>query len=185
MTTTKVDETDGPVTNTQSSGGSASPRGYALPSRVANVAGWLERLRKSSQRGALAELRRVRYDSIPGEAFWDLVQRFDIPEEEEAFWHAVIPLMVRHPHRRNIRPGRAIEAAGISKPRFERWLRLDRHGAQMAAGRLLSKLGDDGLDWMNLGSALSNWSYDDRYRLASDFFLARERRESSHTDGAE
>jgi hypothetical protein len=145
----------------------------------------LERLHNTRQRGALAELRRLRLDSIPGEAFWDIVERFDIPKEEEPFWRAIIPLMVRHPHRRNIKPGRAIEAAGISKPRFERWLRLDRDGARAAAGRLLSKLGDDGLDWTSLGHALHSWSYKSRYYLARDFFLARERRESSHTDGAE
>lgn len=185
MTTIQPEESDGPAITDKPRGNAPLPRGHDVLWRVARAAGWLERLNNTRQRGALAELRRVRHDAIPGEAFWDLVQRLDIPEEEEALWRAIIPLMVRHPHRRNIKPGRAIEAAGISKPRFERWLRLDREGAQMAAGRLLSKLGDDGLDWTSLGPALSNWSYKDRYRLARDFFLARERRESSSTDGAE
>ncbi len=185
MTTTQPEENDGSAIAAKSRGNTPLPRGHDLLWRIASVAGWLERLQNTRQRGALAELRRVRSDSIPGEAFWDLVQCFDVPKEEEPIWRAIIPLMVRHPHRRNIRPGRAIEAAGISKPRFERWLRLDRDGAQMAAGRLLSKLGDDGLDWTMFGRALHRWNHDERYSLARDFFLARERRESSHTDGAE
>jgi hypothetical protein len=185
MTTTPAEEIDGAAITTKSSGSTPSPRGQPFIWRVASVAGWLERLHGSRQRGALAELRRLRPDSIPGEAFWDIVERFRIPPDEEPFWRAIIPLMVRHPHRRNIKPGRAIEAAGISKPRFERWLRLDRASDRAAAGRLLSKLGDDGLDWTGLGNALYRWNDDDRYYLARDFFLARERRESSHTDGAE
>lgn len=185
MTTTQTEEIDDPATVAESRGSAPPPRGRDVTWRIASVAGWLERLNDSRQRGALAELRRLRPDSIPGEAFWDLVGRFDIPRDEEPFWRAIIALMVRHPHRRNVRPGRAIEAAGISKPRVERWLRLDRDGARTAAGRLLSKLGDDGLDWTNLGRALHRWSDNDRYYLARDFFLARERRESSHNDGAE
>ncbi len=185
MTTTIAEDINGPEPATKSDGSTPPPRGHDFTWRVASVAGWLERLHNSRQRGALAELRRLRLDSIPGEAFWDVVERFSIPKHEEPFWRAIIPLMVRHPHRRNIKPGRAIEAAGISKPRFERWLRLDRDDAQAAAGRLLSKLGDDGLDWTRLARALHRWDDEDRYSLARDFFLARERRASSQTDGAE
>jgi CRISPR type I-E-associated protein CasB/Cse2 len=185
MTTTPTEEINDRATISKPNGRTPSPRGHSFTWRVTSVAGWLERLHNTRQRGALAELRRLRPGSIPGEAFWDIVGRFGIPEEEELFWRAIIPLMVRHPHRRNVKPGRAIEAAGISKPRFERWLRLDRDGARAAAGRLLSKLGDDGLDWTLLGRALHRWNDNERYLLARDFFLARERRESSHTDGAE
>jgi|GEM_PF-2241400 len=185
MTTTQATQNNTVAMATGNGDSTQSPRGHHITSKVAKIAGWLERLHNSRQRGALAELRRLRSDSIPGEAFWDVVERFDIPEEEESFWLAIIPLMVRHPHRRKIRPGRALEAAGISKPRFERWLRLDRHDARAAAGRLLSKLGDDGLDWTSLEPALRYWSEKDRYDLARDFFLARQHRESSQTDGAE
>jgi hypothetical protein len=166
----------------------------SLASRIAGVAGYLERLRDRRQRGPLAELRRLqpqnaradtaRPSEMPGETFWSLVQRFDLRRGEEGFWLAVLPLMVRHSHQRGARPGHALEAVGVSKARFERWLRQDREGARREAPRLLSKLKDQGLDWVDLGHALYRWSDEDRYRLARDFFLARERRERTHTDGA-
>ncbi len=167
----------------------------SLATRLAGVAGHLDRLRAGRQRGPLAELRRLqvirngtdaaRPSELPGETFWALVQRFDIAPGEEDFWLSVLPLMVRHPHQRGARPGRALEAAGVSKARFERWLRLDREGARREAARLLSKLKDQGLDWVVLGHALHRWNDEDRYGLARDFFLARERREHTHTDGVD
>jgi hypothetical protein len=178
----------------------AVPSGVAvsertLASRLAGVAGHLDRLRANGQRGPLAELRRLQPQSertdaarpseLPGETFWALVQRFDIAPGEEEFWLAVLPLMVRYPHQSRARPGRVLEAAGISKARFERWLRLDRGGARREASRLLSKLKDQKLDWVELGYALHRWSDEDRYELARGFFLARERRDRTPTDGAE
>ncbi len=172
----------------------ASPE-RTLASRLAGVARYLDRLRVRQQRGPLAELRRLqpmsgghqaaRPRELPGETFWSLVQRFEIPPREEDFWLSVLPLMVRHSHQRGIHPGGALEAAAISKPRFERWLRLDREGAWRETPRLLSKLKDQGLDWVELGHLLYRWSDEDRYRLARDFFLKRERREHTATDGAD
>lgn len=179
----------------------AAGSGSGIHARLAGVARHLNRLSEKRQRGRLAELRRlqsrrepsesVRPSELPGEAFWNMVHQFDIPRSEEDFWLAVLPLMVRHPHQHQpklrVPPGRALEAAGISKPRFERWLRLDREGARREAPRLLSKLKDQGLDWVKLGHTLYRWSDDDRYTLARDFFLARERRDRKHTqtDGAD
>lgn len=157
----------------------------SLTRQIAGVAARLDQLRHSGQRGPLAELRRLSSREIPGDAFWAMVERFDIARGDEAFWLGVLPLMVRHPHQPGARPGKILEAAGISKSRFERWLRLDRAGARREAGRLLSNLKDDGLDWVALGHALHRWNDGDRYRLARDFFLARERRDSITTDGAD
>jgi hypothetical protein len=156
-----------------------------LATRMAGVAAYLDQLRRTNQRGTLAELRRLRPETVPGDAFWSLVDRYEIPRSEEAFWLAVLPLMVRHPHQRGVRPGKALEAAGISKARFERWLRLDRDAARREAARLFSKLKDQGFDWISLGHALRHWSEANRYELARDFFLARERREPTSTDGAD
>lgn len=183
-----------PTTTSAVPDAGATPAERSLSSRLAGVAGHLDRLRSSGQRGPLAELRRLqpmqndslaaRPSELPGEAFWSLVQRFDIAPGDEAFWLVVLPLMVRHPHQRGTRAGRALEASGVSKARFERWLRLDREGARREAARLLSKLKDQKLDWVDFGHALCHWRDEDRYRLARDFFLARERREHSPTDGA-
>jgi CRISPR type I-E-associated protein CasB/Cse2 len=171
----------------------SSAPGRSLSSRLAGVAAYLDRLQGMQQRGPLAELRRLqpmgecgetRPSDLPGETFWALVQRFDIPRGEEPFWLALLPVMVRHRHQRGTKPGRAMEAVGISKARFERWLRLPRESAWREAPRLLSKLKDHGLDWVEFGHALHRWNEEDRYRLARDFFLARERREHTHTEGA-
>lgn len=155
-----------------------------LSTRLAGVAKRLERLRKTSQRGPLAELRRLHPQQVPGATFWTLVDRHHVPRGEESFWLSVLPLMVRQPHQHGMKPGVALEAAGISKARFERWLRLDRDGARREARRLLSKLKDQGLDWVQLGNALYRWNDGDRYRLARDFFIARSRREHTSTHGA-
>lgn len=156
----------------------------SLGSRLAEAAGYVENLKRSGNRGRLAELRRLSRSGVPGDTFWTLVQRFGLQQRDQEFWLAVIPLIVRHPHSRDRRPGRVLEASGLSKARFERWLRLDRDRAIREAGRILSHLRDETIDWVALGHALYRWNEGDRYGLARDFFTARAHRNNTSADGA-
>jgi CRISPR type I-E-associated protein CasB/Cse2 len=124
-------------------------------------------------RGARAELRRMRSDAIfPPEPFWTLVSRYDIHPAEETFWMDVIPLMVDHPHNPGLRPGRALAEAGVSGARVERWLRLDAERARRESRRLLARL-DAGLNWVAFAALLRFWGDDaNRRTFARDFFLS-------------
>jgi len=117
--------------------------------------------------------------------FWSIVERAAIKPRDESFWIAILPLMIRFPHQSGVSPGRALEQAGISKPRFERWLRLDRERALVEAPRLFSKLEGQRMDWLTLGHLLYRWNDEDRHRLAREFFLARARRDATTSDGVE
>lgn len=127
-------------------------------------------------RGERAELRRMRDDSIAPEPFWTLVGRYDLPLSQDAFWKSVVPLMVEHPHRKGVPPGRALAAAGVSAPRIERWLRLSKQRARQEARRLLVRL-DEGLDWTKFAPLLFYWSMERKRKFARDYFLSPEHRE--------
>ncbi|MCC7494929.1 MAG: hypothetical protein IT204_21440 [Fimbriimonadaceae bacterium] len=142
------------------------PAERPLPRRLIGVAGYLQGLRP----GPRARLRRLRQhpDRLPAD-FWALVERYAIDPCDETYWVAVVPLMVVHRHAR-WRPGRALAAAGVSKARIERWLRLDRERAMAEAWRLLSKL-PSGLDWASFGQLLWYWDDQRRRAFARDYFL--------------
>jgi CRISPR type I-E-associated protein CasB/Cse2 len=122
--------------------------------------------------------------NIPPQIFWIVVERFGIQEQDEAFWLAILPLMVRHPHRFDLSPGRALAAAGVSAARIERWLRLDIHGARREVKRLLSHLKDGGVDWVSLAYLLRDWSDPQRRGFAREFFLSSEYRQRQTGDDA-
>lgn len=149
--------------------------------QLVGVAGYVEALK----RGPRAMLRRLgaNPDHIPPQVFWDIVDRYGIARHEEDFWLAVVPLMVQHPHQFGNPPGRALAGAGVSAARVERWLRLDRAAAFDAASRLLSHLGDGGLDWTRLGPLLRYWNDDQRRGFARDFFLSPGYRQRTATAG--
>lgn len=154
--------------------------------RLWGVAGYVAR--ENLPRGPRAQLRRLEADParIPPQVFWDLVDRYGIERgEEEDFWLQVVPLMVRHPHEPGSLPGAALARAGVSAARVERWLRLDRAGARREAGRLLSHLGDGGLDWpgsrygwnVGFGPLLHDWTAEQRRAFARQFFLSPDYRQ--------
>lgn len=159
----------------------ADDRALSFTRQLLGVADYV----KALKRGPRAVLRRLNADPdrIPPQVFWDVADRYGIQRHEEDFWLAVVPLMVLHPHRSDLPPGRALAAAGVSAARVERWLRLDRDGALREAGRLLSHLGDGGLDWTRLGPLLRYWSDDQRRSFARDFFLSPEYRQRKATAG--
>lgn len=169
---------------TEASATAPPATGYRLTTQVAGIAGYLDELRRANRRGDLAMLRRLGREQggVPPEVFWRIVDRYEITPGEEAFWLAVLPLMVKYPHRPGAHPGAALSRAGVKSARLERWLRLDRPGALREASRLLSKV-DGPLDWVALAHLLRSWSEDGRRRLARDFFLSPEQRDSlpSHT----
>lgn len=152
-----------------------------LQQRVWRIAGYVGR--GGLPRGPRAQLRRLGADDrqLPPQVFWDIVARFDIGRgAEEEYWLQVLPLMVRHPHDPHTPPGVALARAGISGARIERWLRLDRHRARREARRLLSKLGDSGLDWsggprgIGLGPLLHDWTESQKRAFARQYFLSPE-----------
>lgn len=133
----------------------------------------------SLPRGPRAVLRRLEAapEYIPPQVFWDVVERYGIRRNDEDFWLGVLPLMVRHEHRFDRTPGRALAAGGVSAARVERWLRLDANGARSEAGRLFSHLKGEGFDWTRLAPLLRFWTEDERRRFARDFFLSAEYRQ--------
>lgn len=132
------------------------------------IAGYVSQL----PRGDRAELRRMNDLMIaPPEAFWRIVDRYEIAMPEEDFWIHVIPGMVRHPHNGGLPPGRALAEGGVSPARIERWLRHERPKAWKEAGRLLSPL-KEGLNWAQFSSLMRFWSPTDRRRFARDYFLS-------------
>jgi len=153
------------------------------------IAGYVSR--DTLPRGPRAELRRLSTDParIPPQVFWSLVDRYEIGRDEEEFWLRVIPLMVLHPHDPKTAPGVALARAGVSPARIERWLRLDRESARREAGRLLSHLGDAGLDWagqrsgwkVGLGPLMHDWTESQRRDFARQFFLSPEYRKRKTT----
>lgn len=162
-------------TRTKPGSGVEPPRAGSFREQVRGIAGYVGSL----GRGQRAHLRRLSADPghIPRPAFWDVVERYQIGERDEPFWLAVLPLMVRHPHRSDLSPARALAAAGVSPARAERWLRLDREGAWREAARLLSHLKDGGLDWTRLAPLLRDWSDEQRRGFARDYFLSPEYRQ--------
>lgn len=151
---------------------------HSLASRLVGIAGYVAKL----PRGEQAELRRLRQHAgaIPPEVFWRIVDRYEIHPGDEEFWKAILPLMVKYPHTRGARPGHMLEEAGVSAPRVERWLRMDRDGALREADRLFSRL-QGGVDWVRLGHLLHRWDEEHRTGLARDFFLRRSRRTAQST----
>jgi CRISPR type I-E-associated protein CasB/Cse2 len=151
----------------------SQPRGFRH--QVLGIAGYVGALR----RGPRAVLRRLDAGdgTIPPQDFWNVVERYGIAERDERLWLAVLPLMVRYPHRFDRSPGRALAAAGVSASRVERWLRLDSAAARREAGRLLSHLKGEGLDWIKLAYLLRDWSDEQRRGFARDFFLSPEYRQ--------
>lgn len=152
----------------------SQPRSFR--DQVLGIAGYVGALR----RGPRAVLRRLDAgdETIPPQVFWDVVERYNIRESDESFWLAVLPLMVRHEHRFDRTPGRALAAASVSAARVERWLRLDAAAAaRREAGRLLSHLKGEGFDWTRFALLLRFWTEDERRRFARDFFLSPEYRQ--------
>jgi CRISPR type I-E-associated protein CasB/Cse2 len=151
----------------------SQPRSFR--DQVLGIAGYVGALR----RGPRAVLRRLDADdeTIPPQEFWNVVERYGIRGSDERFWLAVLPLMVRYPHRFDRTLGRALAAAGVSASRVERWLRLDSAAARREAGRLLSHLKGEGLDWIKLAYLLRDWSDEQRRGFARDFFLSPEYRQ--------
>lgn len=149
-------------------------RSDSFSNQVLGISGYVGALR----RGPRAMLRRVDsdVDHIPPRVFWDLVERYDIQERDEPFWLAIVPLVVQHPHRADLSPGRALAAAGVSAARIERWLRLDATGARREASRLLSHLKGEGLNWIKFAFLLRDWNDEQRRGFARDFFLSPEYR---------
>lgn len=175
-----------PAPNLPAEAVSTHAEAFPFTRQLLSVAGHLETLRTANRRGPLAVLRRLGTDPdyIPPQVFWDIADRYEIARHEEDFWLAIMPLMVRHPHRFDLPSGRALAAAGVSAPRIERWLRLDRNSARREAGRLLSHLGDGGLDWTRFGPLLRFWTEDQRRSLAREFFLSTEYRQRKATGDA-
>lgn len=138
--------------------------------RILGIAGYVA----SVPRGDRAELRRLKAgeNHVPPEVFWRLVGRYEIRPDEEALWLRVLPLMVDHGHRNDLRAGAALSRAGVSASRVERWLRLDRTSALAEARRLLSKV-DSGFDWPDFGALLVFWNDRARMAFARDFFLGQ------------
>ena len=136
-------------------------------------------------RGDRAMLRRMlAHDELPPEPFWGLIARYEIREEEEAFWRVAVPLMVVHPHRAGISAGRALAAARTAAPRVERWLRLDRERAHHEAHRLLSKV-EGGFDWVRFGRVLRSWNRANKMSFARDFYLSDEYQGAQRGDAPE
>jgi CRISPR type I-E-associated protein CasB/Cse2 len=150
----------------------------SLEEQFLKASGYVQRVR----RGPRAVLRRLDAgpDRVPPQVFWDVVEHCRIRPREEEFWLAVLPLLVRHPHRFDLSPGRALAHAGVSAARVERWLRLSREDAIRAAGRLLTRV-ENGMDWTRLGPLLRFWTEDARRELARDFFLSPEHRARAAT----
>lgn len=145
----------------------------ALGSAIAMIDGW----RGRSDRGSLAELRRLRDDEVPPEAFWSLVAATQSPVSQELFWRAILPLMVLVPHRPGVFLGEALQQAGVSAARVERWLRLDRGPALKEARKLLRRL--EAVDWLRLGASLHRWDDPARTEIARHFFRAQYRAATS------
>jgi CRISPR type I-E-associated protein CasB/Cse2 len=148
-------------------------KGRSLAARL----GWLARQIHSDRvsRGDRAELRRMRSDGIPPAAYWNLTQGLDPvpPERDDPFWMTVMALMAKHRHEQGARPGRVLAEAGVKGARVERWLRRERTDAWREARRLMSVLGEKGVDWGLLGSLLYRWDDTEyRRRFARDFFRA-------------
>jgi hypothetical protein len=140
-----------------------------LQQQFLGIAGYLAAL----PRGPRAILRRLwqHGDEPPPDEFWQVVDRYRIPPQDELFWVAVLPLMIACPHAW-LRPGDAVARAGVAKTRVERWLRLDQERACREANRLLARL-DSGLDWTQFGPLLYHWGDEGRRRaFARQFFLS-------------
>jgi hypothetical protein len=155
----------------------------SFPRQLRGVAGYVENL----PRGPRAVLRRLSAseERIPPQVFWDIAERYQIQERDEPFWLVVIALIVKHPHEPGLAPGIALARAGVSAARLERWLRLDRPAALRDADRLLSHLGDGGLDWTRFGPLLRFWTEDARRELARHFFRSPEYRQRVSTTTGE
>lgn len=157
----------------------------SFPRQLVGVARYVEK--GNLPRGPRAVLRRLSAseEKIPPQVFWDIAERYQIHERDEPFWLQVIPLMVKHPHEPGLAPGVALARAGVSAPRLERWLRLDRDDALRDAARLISHLGDGGFDWARFGTLLRFWTEDARRDLARQFFRSPEYRQRVSTTTGE
>lgn len=156
-----------------------------LARRIAATAGRIRTLHEAGRRGELAELRRMRRDDVPPEPFWSLVEAYEIPERDEEFWIAILPLMVRHEHQSRAAPGRALAEARVAPSRVERWLRMDRTRAWTEARRILAQVKQP-IDWVQLGFLLyfwdhPSWGRKNRHRLARQYFRAIKHQQSPST----
>lgn len=134
----------------------------------------------ATNRGERAELRRLDPDAVPPEAYWRLVERFELEGPEDRFWLTVVPMMVDHRHG-DTAPGGALAASGVTGARVERWLRFDAQRARREAGRLFARC-DRPFDWGQLAALLFLWNEKEKRRLARDFFLAPEQRKARAND---
>jgi CRISPR type I-E-associated protein CasB/Cse2 len=139
----------------------------------------IDTLRRYRRAGPLAELRRLERvgdGGPPPEAFWSLITAARITDvQREAFWEAVVPMMVTCAHTPTARPGRALRRAGVSSARLERWLRLSADSARRELRKLLRRI--DGVDWVRLAHLLWHWDHPVqgdalRRAFARDFFLS-------------
>lgn len=140
-----------------------------LGQQLARVGGHIGNL----PRGEQAILRRMerRRDEPAPDAFWQIVEKYDLPPWDEPFWVAVMPLMVRVPYQKGRPAGKALAAARVSSLRFDRWLRRDRESAWRGAWRLLAAV-DGGIDWPSFGYLLRDWDDEQKRRLARDYYLS-------------
>lgn len=143
------------------------------------IAGLAERLHgREFNPGDRAMLRRLSpdQDAVPPNAYWRLLGDAGISWENRAFWYAVLPLLVRHPHIGGEALGEALTAA-VSEARLERWLRAPRERARVDARRVFARL--DRINWTEAGPLLRFWSKPARWQVAAHFFQARQQQEQS------
>lgn len=150
----------------------SSDRHAVLRRQLASAAGWIAAAERGRRLGELATLRRMARDpaALPPASFWSVIAQLGSSPHADAFWRSVLPLMVDVPHARGRRPGHACRAAGVSAARVERWLRLDRDAAAMECRRFLQRL-DGGVDWVELGTLLHDWTDAARLRFARDYYV--------------
>ncbi|MBA4157520.1 MAG: hypothetical protein H0X65_08590 [Gemmatimonadetes bacterium] len=129
-----------------------------------------EKRHREFSSGDQAMLRRLspERDTVPPEAYWRLLPQGETDWSQRAFWYALLPLLVRHPHAEGTSLGTALARAGVSEARVERWLRRTARDARADAPRLFSRLVT--VDWTEAGPLLRYWRQRDRWRVADDFF---------------
>lgn len=144
---------------------------------LASVVWTIERWRDRGDRGRLAELRRLRTGSMPGEAFFSLADQIGAGVRYEHFLRRYLPLVASTRHRTGRPAGLVMREAGVAAARFERWLRAPSDRAVEEAASLVRRC--PAVDLVRLGHQLYRWTDDDRLALAREYH--RVRRASSHS----